>query len=520
MEELLRQALVIVRAMWGHRRIAVLVAWLVGILVAGIVFRIPDKYEASAKVYVDTQSMLKPLMAGLAVQPDVEQQISMLSRTLISRPNIEKLIRMADLDLKVTQKAQQDALVESLMKTLKISGTPRDNLYTISFRHGKPEEARKVVEALVSIFVESTLGDKRKDSESAKRFIDEQIKGYEQKLDEAETRIKDFKLRHLELQIGNQHSSSDRMSETLSKLNEARLQLREATNSRDALRRQVAGEEPIFLPEQTSADSGHSIPEIDGRIDSLKRNLDSLLQKYTEQHPDVIGTRRLLADLEEQRRVEIEARQKAVSGRKTTSVASNPVYQQLRISLGEAEAIVASLQVRVAEYEARYAKARQDIKLVPQLEAEFAQLNRDYDIHKKNYEQFVSRRESANITGELDSAASIADFRVIEPPRAEPKPVAPNRLVLLPAALVASLLAGLAAAFVASQVRPVFFDSRSLREETGLPLLGTVSLVVDDGLRRKERRSLLRVFAALGGLVAAYGAGLAFVLFLTSRASA
>jgi polysaccharide chain length determinant protein (PEP-CTERM system associated) len=301
MEQLIRQGLVIVRAMWGHRRIAVLVAWLVGILVAGIVFRIPDKFEASAKIYVDTQSMLGPLMAGLAVQPNVEQQIAMLSRTLISRPNVEKIIRMSDLDLKITHKAQHDALIESLMRTLKISGTPRDNLYTVSFRHENPEQARKVVESLVSIFVEANLGDKRRDSESAKRFIEEQIKGYEKRLEEAEARIKDFKLRHLELQIGDPRSSTDRLSDIVQKLNEAKLQLREATNSRDALKRQIAGEEPIFLPDTSTAEARISIPEIDGRIDSLQRNLDSLMQKYTEQHPDVIGTRRLIADLEEQR---------------------------------------------------------------------------------------------------------------------------------------------------------------------------------------------------------------------------
>jgi polysaccharide chain length determinant protein (PEP-CTERM system associated) len=518
MEELIRQALGIARAMWGHRRIAVGVAWAVGLIAAAVVFRIPDKYEASAKVYVDTQSMLKPLMAGLAVQPNVEQQIVMLSRTLISRPNVEKLIRMSDLDLKVGSKAEQEALIDGLMKTLKIQAAQRDNLYTVSFRHEKPEQAKKVVQALVSIFVESSLGDKRKDSDSAKRFIEEQIQSYEKKLEEAEARLKEFKLRHVELQIGDTQSSADRMGEIVERLNAARLELRETVQSRDSLKRQITGEEPIFLPDAGSADATAQVSEINGRIESLNRNLDGLLQKYTEQHPDVVGTRRLIADLEAQRQAEIAARRKTTGGT-APSVRSNPVYQQLRVALGEAEARVASLEARVAEYEARHAKIKQNMKLVPQLEAEFAQLNRDYDVHKRNYEQFVSRRESANISGDLETTASVADFRVIEPPYASSKPVAPNRLALLPAALVASLLAGLAAAFVASQLRPVFLDSRSLREDTGLPLLGSVTLVVNDALRRQERKSLLRVLAALSGLFATYAAGLAYIA-LVSRAAA
>lgn len=518
MEELIRQALGIARAMWGHRRIAVGAAWAVGLIAAAVVFRIPDKYEASAKIYVDTQSMLKPLMAGLAVQPNVEQQIVMLSRTLISRPNVEKLIRMSDLDLKVGSRAEQEALIDGLMKTLKIQTAQRDNLYTVSFRHEKPEQAEKVVQALVSIFVESSLGDKRKDSDSAKRFIEEQIQGYEKKLEEAETRLKEFKLRHVELQIGDSQSSADRMSEIVEQLNAARLELRETVQSRDSLKRQISGEEPIFLPDAGAAETTAQVAEINSRIDSLNRNLDGLLQKYTDQHPDVVGTRRLIADLEEQRKAELAASRK-LKGGNAPSVRTNPVYQQLRVSLGEAEARVASLEARVSEYEARHAKIRQNMKLVPQLEAEFAQLNRDYDVHKRNYEQFVTRRESANISGELETTASIADFRVIEPPHAGSKPVAPNRLVLLPAALIASLLAGLAAAFVASQMRPVFLDSRSLREETGLPLLGSVTLVVNEPLRRKERKSLLRVLAALSGLVATYAAGLAYIALVSRAAS-
>ena len=97
MEDILRQVLVILRATWKHRRLGMLVAWVVGAIAAGVILRIPDRYEASARIFVDTQSILKPLMSGLAVQPNIEQQVMMLSRTLISRPNVEKLVRMADL---------------------------------------------------------------------------------------------------------------------------------------------------------------------------------------------------------------------------------------------------------------------------------------------------------------------------------------------------------------------------------------------------------------------------------------
>ena len=100
------------------------------------------------------------------------------------------------------------------------------------------------------------------------------------------------------------------------------------------------------------------------------------------------------------------------------------------MALAEAEATVASLQTRVAEYEARQARLKDSAKLVPQIEAEYSQLNRDYDIMKKNYETLVARRESAELSGEMEATGSVADFRLIDPPRASPQPVAPNRLLL------------------------------------------------------------------------------------------
>ncbi|MDR2839059.1 MAG: chain length-determining protein [Azonexus sp.] len=519
MEEILRQAQTILRATWKHRRLAMLVAWVVGAVAAGVILRIPDRYEASARIFVDTQSILKPLMSGLAVQPNVEQQVMMLSRTLISRPNIEKLIRMADLDLNTKGKADQEALIDNLTKVLKIQSVGRDNLYTLSYQDTDPAKAQRVVQGLVSIFVESSLGNKRQDSDSARKFIVDQIRNYETKLTEAENRLKEFKLRNIDLQTADGKNSMDRLSELTGLLSTSRLALREAQNSRDSLRRQIAGEEPVLLPENPGSDSGVSLPEIDGRIDTLKRNLDTLLQRYTEQHPDVVSARRLIKDLEEQKSKELLARKKFAAANPGSAISNNPVYQQLKISLAEADANVASLQARVSEYEERYKRLTELMRTQPQLEAELAQLNRDYDINKKNYEQLVARRESAELSGDLDASGSVADFRVIDPPRASQKPVAPNRMLLFPLGLLLAMAAGLAAAFVASQVRPVFFDGKTLREATDLPLLGTVSIIPNEARRIKEKSSLRRFLLATAGLFAAYGVGMAALFLLSQRAA-
>jgi len=157
------------------------------------------------------------------------------------------------------------------------------------------------------------------------------------------------------------------------------------------------------------------------------------------------------------------------------------------------------------------------MKTAPQIEAEAAQLNRDYAIHKKNYEDLVGRREAAAMSGDLDVASGVADFRLIDPPRVSSQPVSPNRLLLLAGALAVALVAGVFTAFAASQLRPVFHRAVDLRDKFDLPILGVVSHVMSDGDLRRERTDLLRFAAAAGSLVLLFGAGIAAMSIMVGR---
>jgi polysaccharide chain length determinant protein (PEP-CTERM system associated) len=313
MDELLTQLIAHLRGIWRRRWVGIAVAWLVGLVAAAVVLRMPDMYEASARVHVDTQSVLRPLLSGLAVQPNLDQQVAMVSRTLISRPNVERLIRMTDMDLKVTSPAEKEDMIESLQRTLKITGVARDNLYSISYRDSGPDQAKRVVQSLLSIFVESSLGNTRKDTDTARRFIEEQIRQYEKRLEEAESRLKDFRLKNMSLMGADGRDYFARMATLSESLSNAKLELRAAEQSRDALKRELAGEEPVFLPETPAGTPGAPTSELDARIESQKKALDDLLRRYTDQHPDVASTRRLIQALEDERKQELAARAKTAT---------------------------------------------------------------------------------------------------------------------------------------------------------------------------------------------------------------
>src|SRR5512139_3818134 len=269
MDQVLQQVLGYAKGIWQRRWWGVAVAWLVCIVGWTWVMMIPDRYEASARVYVDTQTLLKPLLAGLAVEPNVEQQIKMMTRQLVSRPTLEKVTRMTDLDVKAKTPEQTEAMLDGLASRIAIADAGTDNLYTISYQDPNGDLAKKVVQSLLTIFVETSLGKTRQDISSSQRFIEEQLQQYQQKLTDAENALKAFKQKHIGMMPGQGGDYYAKLAETSTLLRQAQLDQQEAVNRRNQLKRQLADEEP----ELTAAAAAAAAPtntEIDARIQALQ----------------------------------------------------------------------------------------------------------------------------------------------------------------------------------------------------------------------------------------------------------
>lgn len=499
----------LVDAVWRHRRLALATAWGVGLLGAAAVWFVPERLEASAKLYVDTQSVLKPLMSGLAFQQDQENQVRMLAKTLISRPNLETVVNDKAMRFDREDPAKTEILIEQLATKIQLRPLGGGNLYQLSYRDVDGERARLVIDKLVSMFVRTSTESKRKDSKDASKFIDEQIKVYEAKLVEAEDRLKGYKLRNFGVSGSGPQDHFARistLSETVTKL---QVDLQAAANSRDALLRELKKEDPQ-LPREALSPNGQSRDvapsEVDNRLELQRRQLDELQRRFTDQHPDVQAARRLVRELEA---AQAEERTRvAASGAKFGSAATNPVYQSLRVSLAKAESDVATLRTQLGAQQGLLEKARDTASRVPQAEAELAQLNRDYEIIRKNYDQLVARRESASLGERLDESTASTEFRIVEPPAVSPSPVFPGRKLLAAFVVVLALLSGVAMAYLVSVLRPVVGRVSELKALTGRPVLGSISVTMTDAGRTVQRREVMQLGTGLGLLLVALLANL------------
>lgn len=509
MAEITAVLLNFLKAIGKYRWHAVVITWVVALIGWVVVLRLPNQYEASARVYVDTQSILKPLLANMTSVPNLEQQVMFMRRTLISRPNVERLMRMVDLDVKAKDTKEHDKIVDELMQQIKITGTERDDIYTITYTADNAKLGKDVVQSLLTIFVEGSFSGKKQDSEKAVQFIDDQIKTYEEKLAAAENSLKEFKLKNLGMLPGGGSGTGDfggQLQQATDQLSQARLELAEAEQARNAIRRQISGDPA--KPGTVKVDPALIDPELEARILAAQKNLDTLRMQYTEQHPDVISTRRLLDQLLAQRAELAKGKKRSLD----PGASYSPMLQQLNVSLSQAEAHVASMRARVSEYEARVARLRTQSTTAPEIEAQFAQLNRDYTVNRENYQKLVERRESARLSGDLTSATDMLQFRVIDPPTVPNHPSGPNRLRLFSIVFVGALVAGLAVAFLMSQLRPTFLSQSALRDVTGLPVLGSIGMNWTPDQTVKRKRRLVALASSVLLLFGAYGVGMAAIL--------
>jgi polysaccharide chain length determinant protein (PEP-CTERM system associated) len=497
MHELIERLWQYSAGIWQRRWSVLGVAWLVCIVGWTWVGLMPNRYTSSARLYVDTQTILAPLMKGVAVTPDIQRQVEMMRSTLLSRPNVERLIRMTDLDRNVHSPLDLDNLIDRLTHEviLRMEG---DNLFKVIYENTDPAAAYRVVDAILQIFVDQNLGHSQKDVERALDFIDNRLKESEQKLRDSELKIAAFRREHAE-ELGDAKTNLRDLDAAQSNLRLLESQLEAAIWQRDQQKLELA-KTPKRLAAAELGKNGLS-PE-GQRLNDLKDQLGQALLVYTERHPTVIHLRALIAQQEAELAQETGHVPRQGNGR----TAPNPVYEQLASGLHDLDVEIDSLGRRITLQQEEIRRLADNVAATPQVEADLKRLTRDYDVLVDEHTKLAERRQAALLAQHLDTDTSTVDFRIIDPPTHPLEPSGPPHGILMAGVLVVGLGAGVALALVRVLLRTSFTSETDLRDALQLPVLGSVA-VAPHGLGR--RAGILRRFAFTGGaaaLLLAFGA--------------
>ncbi|MGH8470459.1 MAG: XrtA system polysaccharide chain length determinant [Gammaproteobacteria bacterium] len=462
MDEILELAKIYLRMVWRHRWIALTCAFIVCLVGWIGVAMLPNKYESTAVIYIKKTSLLQPLLKdyeprGAREAVAGEMAIMMRHATLI-RPNLETLARAAGIDKTKTRPAEFDSAINRMKNSIIFTSTPdQQDVYSIVYDHSDPKLAHAVVQTLIDLFNETLIKAAQIASKNAQRFLKGQIKEYETKLQAAEQRLKVFKLTHVGLMPADGRTYYVRLEEAKNLYRSAILELNEVENSANSIRTQVnnfttATSKPAPVYEQISAQQA---------------KIAELQLKYTEKHPDLITAKNVLEELKKQ--ATSESPNPASSS--DNSLEYNPAYQELKLQLTKTEANAAALQTRVAEYKRRADALEQEIMTIPQVEAEFASLNRDYAVHKEKYQGLAEALERSALSNKAENIK----VKVLEPPRVPNTPLMPDRIVFSAITFLIAVAFGVGIALALALSRPVIYTSRGLEKLVNIPVLGTVS---------------------------------------------
>lgn len=475
MQELFEQIWSVARGIWLKKRFIVLVSWIVCISGWIAITTLPDQYSASARVYVNTQSLLKPLLRGLTISANSQQQVHLMVKTLLSRPNVEKILRMVDMDILASSQKEFDQLVDNLARNIKITATGRENLYTISYSGATPEQATNVVKAVLKVFVTNTVGQTRSDTVTARNFLDDQINNYEQRLTSSEQQLTEFKQLNGHLIISSGGGYYTTLKQYQDNFESSKLLLEEKQTQLAMAKSQLIGETPAFGILNPTINRNITT-QFDDRISQLEQTLDQLSLRYTNLHPDVIEVRQRIRQLQQLRNKEIRAVAKANQNTGVNPLNQNPVFQEMKLNVINLENDIAAIKVRVKNFDQKVVNLKSKINLIPEIEANLTALSRGYQITKQKYEEMLRRRESALLAEKADLSVDDIQFKVIDPPRAKTKPVGPNRILLNTLVLFVGLGSGVSFAFLLSQFSAVILTPFQLSQISGYPVLGSVSL--------------------------------------------
>lgn len=503
---LYEEALSYARRLWRYKWLSIVLAWLICAIGWPIVALIPPKYESSARVYVNADQLLTPLLRGIAIEDNTLRQVEFLQRTLLSRPNLEQVIHLSDLDISSRAKNSANDREELLRRlALEVSIKPQTaNLVTINYRDRDPVVAKNIVQALLTVFAENSTGGNRKETENAKRFLDQQIQGYEGQLRAAEKRLAEARQKYIDLLPGLDGSIS-RLDQGRNALAKMKLDIADLRARRDSLRQELES-----VPKVLSMDSAGPQVIIAGRatgtaarLEDSRAKLEELRLRFTDQHPDVIALRRQIAELEARWAKEAANPGERAGGGRKMQIA-NTVYDQVKVRVVEAETTLASAERRLKHAEQEQEALEATARATPGVQAQAQDLDRDYATKKKSFEDLLQRREQMRIGEAADTTADKIQFRIIDPPQIPVVPAAPNQPILLSGVLVGAIAGSIGVPLLLLQFDRSFTTVTTLRT-LGLPVLGSVSWLVFPGGRRRARIQVAAVCASASVLLAVYG---------------
>jgi polysaccharide chain length determinant protein (PEP-CTERM system associated) len=459
---------------------------------------LPRTYESTTLILVQSQEIPQSYVAS-TVSQGVEERVRTLSQEVLSRSNLESIIKEMNLFRESRAKGvPMDILIASLRKRITVdttmAGRGGTSSFSLTFRGENPKEVAEVTNRLASYFIDSNLKIRAKQASEATIFLQKQLDELKALLDQQEAKVQEYRNRYIGELPDQLQSNISTISGLQMRLESVQSSLSAAMNRRLTIQEQLS---------RVEAGSPGTSSQRDQRIAELRNQLEEMRARYTPEHPEIRRIEGQIADLE-----------KRASGLGSGRV--DPQVMDLRNQLRTANTEVETLRRDIDRLKGEIERYQGRVEGTPKREQELAALTRDYNITQQNYQRLLDRFYEAKRAEDMEKRQQGEQFRVVDYAQPPEVPVSPNPLLIAIFFLALGLGAGAGIIVMLEMLDSTVKGVKQLEGWSGdIPCISAVPLAQTESDKRKLYLKNI-VFLGINGTIFVVGSIAVIISKLTN----
>ena len=481
----------LIRNIVQHKWMMTLLFSLIALSLTAVGYFEPKMYTSTSTLIMGGETVLEPILEGAAVSTGNKTDWTQVAKEILySRTTVAKLMRQLGYLEGDIESLDDEILLKEMKSSIEVELVGSDKYLKIGYTNESAEEAKRVATELTKIFINDIHSYHTSESEEAFQFIDGQVKSYHKKLLVAEDKLKIFKTSRLETGAGSEEAISKRLDRLQEVLDQSQLDLREAMIKKNSLERELSGEvqATVSIARQS---------QYLKRLQSLQDRLSELRLSYHEEYPDIQSVKYQIEDVRRQIKLEKSDPSNSIAGVED-GFKANQVYQDIKLQLSQAKTKIATLNTRISVTRDNIVGERKKGNIVHTSDAGLAELNRDYDVNKKLYEDLLTRREAARVSKEIDEQQKGLNLKIYEPAFLPRLPSGLQFYHFVLAGLIFGILLPVALMYFRQLVDSTVRAPEAIMSKLKVPVLGMVpEFVSDKQLRDFKSGDRMRQFVIL-----------------------
>lgn len=512
LHELFQQLRAIAYGIWRKRWYMLISAWVVCFVGWSLAISMPYRYTSVGTLYVNSSVIEDWINISTNKNQSRQKDLDILRNLLLQEKNLKQILMRTELSPSLTTDAQLRDAVAEMKNNIAIIPKAGNN-FVIEYEaddNRLSEQARRSMARLVVSQLMNTVGERAaisgdQDLDNTLDFINSEVAKVQRRVADTETARNTFRARYIEIiDGGNLLSKLQSEREKLKAAERAKREIdSNIKNSGDLLR--ITDRYIYTYKDQSNQDGKSAKSRIEARLEEQQKKLDeAYAEGKLKKHPVVIALLSSIEKIKEELAVENARIEKEIEKVKKTNkenefvrVDPNPKYEDLAFKINAMQEQKVTIEENLREFQENVKRYEQFVQDEAAIKSKYAELDRNFRAQRRELDNWTKRRRDVEVADQVKEASDVS-IRVVSEASDPVAPSGPPRLLFLTGTLGGGLMIGLAVAWILSQIRPVILSVEQLREQFDLPVLGNVTVMLDEKARTKKKRELI-LFGALGG---------------------